>query len=190
MSLLAVMHRPGIVLVSGTVVDMSERRFTIENDVYLPVSKRSEKRRAVIEMDGGKIARMHLSIGAFVLVTCRDNNGIAALCEGGETNDKTYYLRGYNLRYNGSFDFEAHGNAKETHVFYGSIVKTLSGVTDAGKSWKYWTLSYRRNGEQVLVNVMEWNSSADGTEENRVFVTGPQRRSKNGTSYYTALIVV
>lgn len=71
MSLLAVMHRPGIVLVSGTVVDMSERRFTIENDVYLPVSKRSEKRRAVIEMDGGKIARMHLSIGAFVLVTCR-----------------------------------------------------------------------------------------------------------------------
>lgn len=122
MKQLIIFARPGIAVVSGVVRYAEHGKVLVENNVYLPVSKKMELRQMEISFPESKLTRMRLKPGNFVLATIKDNDpALDEVIHGGEVPDKVFHVTGYNIRYSGSFDFDAYSEYDETHVFSGSV---------------------------------------------------------------------
>ena len=128
------LHRPGLIVVSGTVTDVDGISVTVSGDVDLPVSKKTVKRFARIKFPKGfSSARMKLKVGENIIAITEDDYAIEALFQDAETPDEMYNLKSYSIRYSGVFDFEEKNGVEEQHLFSGQvinskIVKTSSGL--------------------------------------------------------------
>lgn len=141
MKQLIIFARPGIAVVSGTVRYVERGKIMIENNLYLPVSKKIETRQMEIDFPESKVRNLKLKVGAFVLATIKDDDpALNEVIHGGETNTTVFSVSGYNIRYSGTFDFDGYGNYKETHVLSGKVQDIIRGDDGYVKftlaSWK------------------------------------------------------
>ena len=187
MGQLFILRRPGIIVVSGLVTEANGDEVVIENDCYLPVSQRTEKRRCRVQFPAGRARSLSLTEGAFVIASVKDDFRVEMLMEGGETPDREYRMAGFQIRYTGPFDFARHGREKEQHVFSGSILSSRSGGSE-GRFWTLATIGWKRRGEAECRDVVLWGKDkppACETGRRTILVTG-ERREQDGRPYYHA----
>ena len=181
MSALFVMRRPGILVVSGLVQEIDGDTVVIENKCYLPVSQKEEPRRCRITFPSGKVGNLGLTAGAFVIASTKDDFRVEMFMEGGETPDQEYCLTGYQLRYNGSFDFDRHGSEKEEHVFAGNILSLKTGETASGHKWTKVRLAWKKKGQEEVRDIFYWGEDGDTLRDIQgsrvIFVCGEPKDS-------------
>lgn len=183
-----IMARPRIQVVCGRVIDVNPSgQVTIENDCYLPVTEKTEKRRVRFSIGRDKMDSMGLNVatGAPILATVKPEGGLDFLADGGEDDTKEYVTSAYNMRYSGSFDFEQRGNEKEAHVFCGTVEKCIRR-TVGGRSFNFITVVWKRCGEterRVLVEESEDDTHVRNLTKG-IFVTGPLKRSASEGPIY------
>ncbi len=126
---LFMLHRPGLLAVSGKITEVDGVSVTIQGDVFLPVSKKVVKRLVRIIKPMRFSERMNLKVGEDIVAITEDEFSINSLFEGAETDDELYELQGYNIRYGGVFDFVQSDENEEEHLFSGQIktAKIING---------------------------------------------------------------
>lgn len=169
---LIVFARPGIVVISGQVRYAERGLVVVENNVYLPVSKKFELKQIEISFPENQIAKMRLKPGNFVIATIKDNDpGLDEVIHGGEVPNKTFYVSGYNIRYSGSFDFAGYGEYDETHVFSGTVkdlIKNEKGDVNLRLNcWK------NGNAIEYLIYLPAKKATGIITGKKIIVVTGP-----------------
>ena len=179
MSQLIVFARPGAALVSGFVKEISKNMAVIENNLWLPVSKKSERRRIRISFDNDQIEKMRLAKEAFIFATVSDADpALNIVLTGGETSDTTYNAHGYTVRFNGAFKFSATDTQKETNVFVGKVsdIKRNNYNNMACSTFK---VNYMARKEPVSLNIGAWNRPAEQIKEGKFAIVceAPQKTS-------------
>lgn len=186
MNALFVMRRPGIIVVSGFVKEVHEGEVVIENDCYFPVSDAVEKARCHLEVAQDVIDRMKITTGAAVIASTTDSFLVEMLMEGAETSSRDFHLKAYTLRYNGSFDFERHGQEKECHVFSGNLLNVQSYEKE-GRFLVKARLAWKRKGREEVRNLVFWSKDDFDSEkfQNKrvVSVTGEAKQNGNVPFY-------
>ena len=144
-----------------------------------------------LTFEPGKLANMGLQPGMFILASTSDDFRVEMMLEGGEVPDEEFALQGYQVRFNGSFDFPPHGTEKEQHVFAGNVLSSENGTTRDGKAWTRVTVGWKRKGQPETRTVVYWSSTGETLPEcagkRVIFATGEQREAK-GTQYYNAFL--
>lgn len=175
MGRLIVLNRPGVQIVSGTVVDYScgSDVVTIENDVN--TAKGKVKKRLLIRSE--QVGRLNPARGVHLVASIRPTELTIALSDGAFLNQTVFPVDAYVVRYTGSFDFEPAGNEKETHVFCGSVLGgtlTSNGGCIAKVLWK----KNGQNEERRVYAPMDIRFL-----KRAVFVTGAPKQSSSGPVY-------
>ena len=189
MSAVFIMRRPGIIVVSGVVKEIRNDQIAIENEWYMPVSRKTVAITCRLDTEPGVAARMKLQPGAMVIASCMDSFPVQMLLEGAEVSEREFTFKAYNIRYNGSFDFEQHGTEKEQHVFSGCVLDARAGQSRSGKTWTRMVIVWKKNGKEEKRNVVYWSDIGEDLTDMRgkkaIFVTGPRSVSQ-GSVYYVA----
>ena len=197
MSSLIVMSRPGLMVVCGIIkkVDISASEVTIENDVYMPVSRRTERKKLRIGVNRNKISAMKLGekIGTFILATVKPVTELLLLEDGGEDSKTEYYTMAYNIRFSGSFDFDSLGDAPESHVFCAGI-RDKEFATIKGKTFAFLDISWKKSGnlEERKLVIQTSRSGVEALRDMKrgTFVTGPLQNTSYGPVYKVKRIVM
>ena len=185
MKSLVVMRRPGILVVSGIVSDIAADRIEITNRFY------GMERRLILQTEPATTGRLNLTRGAMIIASTSDDFRIEMLMEGATIPDDTFELKAYTVRYNGSFDFEAHGQIKEQHVFAGSC---LSAVREyrCGRPVCVATIGWRSKGRDEIRNVIFGLKPAADTEsllKSRIITVTGAAQVSGSVGYYPAIAV-
>ena len=184
-----ILRRPGILVVSGIVAGIQDDNTVIlENSFRYPISGQEEKTKCYLECNPDTIKRLHLEAGSYIIASATDDFLVEMLMEGGETPDREFHLKGYTVRYNGSFDFESHRNQKEQHVFSGTIIAARSGVKQ-GYTWSRATIGWKKSGKDEVRNIVFWSKEGKALSNfigKRIIAVTGESRSNNGFTFYQA----
>ena len=172
---LFLLHRPGIIAVQGIVTGVFGQRLDISGDVYLPVSRKTEKRSAQIYMN----RTPNFEKGSTVIALTKDNFAVEALFTGAETPDKSYILEAFTVRYSGIFDFEKTEAAGEQHLFSGQVIESVQ--KNELTYTKIHVRSANKNLERIVVEPGDIIRKKGDTV---TVITGPPYVSQNGTEIY------
>lgn len=183
--MLFVMHRPGILGVTGIVTEVDGISVTVSGDVWLPVSRKLEKRFARIRYPKDfSIERMKPKLGERIIAITEDDYPVEALFQDAETPDQMYNLKAFMIRYNGVFDFDARGKAEEEHLFSGQILESRIVRLQDG-TYKTVTRMHVRvkgqNEERIIVEAGEVKREQGSS---CIFLTGKPVYGKSGVPYY------
>lgn len=185
---LFVMRRPGILVVSGTVTEVNGNVVTIRNTCHYPISNKEEETICHLTCKEEVIERMRLGKGASIIASTCDNFNAEMLLDGAEPTTREYELSAYTVRFNGSFDFECHGDQKEQHVMAGTVISAASGMQQ-GFTWNRILLGWKKKGQEEKRNITFWNRDGitcdDQKGKRMILVTGEEKKSNKG-SYYQA----
>lgn len=185
---LVLLHRSGLLVVCGTIVEIDIGKIVIENDVYLPVSGRTERKRIHLQVPYRKFKAMKFKVGAEVLATASDDDGLDVIADGGEIPIKEFHLMAYNVRYGGAFDFPEKDGNPEEHVFSGNV-KDLAEVMVYGSKCLLITMTVRTKNENadrlLLARPNDWIRKGD----RHIAVTSKSRPCRCGTIYPVRLLI-
>ena len=149
--MLFVMHRPGLVGVSGVITESDGLSVTVQGDVYLPVSKKIGTRLArILYPRNFSFSKMKLRPGENIIALTEDDFSVSSLFNNSETNDELYELKAYQIRYSGVFDFKETAECAEEHLFSGQVKK----IWQLRDGWKLIEVSVRKsnmNEERYLI---------------------------------------
>ncbi len=178
-----ILRRPGLIVISGTVKEIRDGGLVIEGDHAFPISG-PDTVKVNLNVSNDVISNMRIQKGASVIASTTDHFLVEMLQDGGETPDREFSLDAFVLRYNGSFDFDPHGDSAEEHVIAG-IIKTAKKLTKTKNNLPIYqvTVGWKRNGAEELRTIL-YCGPENVTEKARViFVTGPLK-THNGSPYY------
>lgn len=122
MSSMIILNRPGIMVISGQVIDIepSLGRVVIKNDGIRKDQSRVP-RRCVMYCSPSSVRSMNLKTGDNIIASVKPNRALEMFADGIDTGIELFEVRGFTLRYTGSFDFPKKNNLPEEHVFSGDI---------------------------------------------------------------------
>lgn len=186
MSRLFLMRRPGIIVVHGTVKEVGEE-LVIENEYPFPVSGPGPAR--VHLQVGPAVANMRLKKGASIIASTTDSFDVEMLLDGGETPRRDFALKAYTVRYSGSFDFEARGDQKESHVILGSVVNAFLGKNKQQQPMLVCNLMWQQlgKGRTARICLFDGALNPDSILKKKVAaITGPARTGQNGEPIFVA----
>lgn len=172
-------NRGTIVALSGEVSDATDNVVSVTGMVKMPVTGAIKKKICHIKFDKS-LAYMHLKKGAHVIVTARPGFDVQALLNDGmESALEEYDLKGYNIRYSGSFTFSKFRDLPEENIFSGNV----ENYQFTSKGWTIITLSYKSKNILKNVQLVVFYKYVPTGEE--IFVTGEgSTGSKSGVVYY------
>ena len=183
---LILLRRPGILVVSGVVTEVTNSGVRIRNTFG------AQEQSLNLDVEQSVLDGLKLKTGSMIVASTMDDFRIEMMLDGALIRDEIG-VKAYTVRYNGSFDFEAHGNRKEEHVFAGSILSAKSG-RKAGRPVCAATIGWRRKGKDEIRNVIFdprkiQESTLEALQSQRmIFVTEAARGEGNGC-YYAATAV-
>lgn len=185
--MLFVMHRPGLVAVSGTVTEIDGVSVTVAGDVWLPVTKKVERRLARLRFPRGfSNSKMKLKVGETIIAITEDDFPVEALFQNCETPDDLYELKAFSIRYSGVFDFEARGNAEEQHLFSGQVLESRILQMQDGSYKTVTKLHVRVAGQNEERMIVETGEVKRNPGESCIITTGKPVYGKSGIPYYPA----
>ncbi len=187
MSSLVVTGRPGIIVVSGYVKSVQPEEVVIENNCYLPESKKLMRKRLRIHFETPNQTAKRLKINEFVIATVRPTSELIRVWEGRkEDSYEEYAAFGFNVRYTGSFDFPAYGQSEEEHVFCGAIEPVKVTRDKTGRVWSSIHVFWRRAGKTEERQLLHPSNISDRMEgiKKCIFITGPEKTGAKGKKYY------
>lgn len=192
MSRLFLIRRPGILVVCGTVTEVKGDGLVIENNYPFPVSG-PQPARVHMQADEKKLANLRLKNGAFIIASTTDAFEVEMLLDGGETANRDYNLTAYNIRYNGSFDFDERGLQKESHVILGSCVSAQLGKSKNGQQLLVCHISWQQLGLSRVAKVCLFGDTVkpENILKKRVAaITGPVKQTERGTIYIAKELIL
>ena len=183
--MLFVMHRPGLVAVSGTITEIDGISVTVAGDVWLPVSKKTERRlcRLRFPRDFSK-SNLKLKVGETIIAITEDDFPVEALFQDCETPDECYNLKAYSIRYSGVFDFEARGKTEEQHLFSGQVLESRILQMQNGSYKTVTKLHVRVAGQNEERLIVEAGEVKRAPGESCIVTTGKPVYGKSGIPYY------
>ncbi|MCR5368397.1 hypothetical protein [Eubacterium sp.] len=177
---LFILHRPGILGVSGIVTESDGLSVTVKGDVFLPVSHKIERRLARIRYPRNfPFNKMKLRPGERIIALTEDDFAASSLFTGGETSDDFYDLKAFIIRYSGVFDFEPTTGCAEEHLFSGQV----KGVWNIRNGWQFIQISVRKqnNNEERMLLSQTQTSFKKG--DNIIALTGKPVSIKDNLCY-------
>lgn len=147
-----IMRRPGILTVSGYVQEVFDNEIVINNDLNgHPLNIHLTKTAKCTWLRG-------LTAGAAIVATTDDNFAIEMILDGGDVPLNEITLGCYNMRFNGSFDFNKRNDIKEQHVFAGTLLSATK-KEQAGIPYEIGVVSWKKKGQSETRVVYRWNPS-------------------------------
>ena len=180
---LILLRRPGILVVSGVVVWVSNSEVQIRNTFG------AQKIDLILKSDPKLLEALKLAKGSMLVASTMDDFKIELLMDGAILTEPVT-LNAYTIRYNGSFDFEAKGTRKEEHVFAGSVLSATVG-RKAGRQVCAATIGWRKKGREEIRNVLfdpakVTDCSAEALQKQKLFFVTEGKREEKDHSYYVA----
>lgn len=122
MSSMIILSRPGIMVISGKVIDVDPvvGKVVIENDGIRKDQSRV-KRKCAIYCSPYSVQNMKLQNGDSIMASIKPNRDMELFADGIDNGVDLFEVRGFTLRYTGSYDFPPKNNLPEEHVFSGDI---------------------------------------------------------------------
>ena len=191
MNKLILKTREGIAILSGRVINIAMKQtvatVTIENEI-------KENDTAVVHIDfrSDLVQRMKVHVGSFIMATTSCPYEFEIFDEAGKfatSGQREFTVRGYAIRYSGSYSFESD-RLLEENVFFGTVSTASEYNTENGYV-SVFNITFRSGKETVRKKIKAMNCLLPDPIKGRkvIFVTG-REMVKNRDTYFWAHKVV